>query len=108
MNVSVPAYNPRTQADMSSICEQIAALVSCSCFLFCHVKLGNVVKPGDWLVRLPPGAQQSQDSSGIHDASRFSLKAGIQGTHSQDSHSQSVSRQVKSKARGLLCFVSEA
>ena len=101
MNIRVSAYSPSTQADMSSICEQIAALASYSCFFFFVLlcKTGNVVKPGDWLVRLPPGVQQSQDSSGIHGAPRFALKAGTQGTHSKVSHSQSGKCPGRLKAR---------
>ena len=48
-------------------------------------KTGTVVNSGDWLARLPPGAQQYQDSSGIYGVARFALKAGTQGSHSQGS-----------------------
>ena len=59
-------------------------------------KTWNVVKPGAWLAKAPPGSQQPQDSSRI-------LTLVLQGLHSQ----QAESRQVRGKVRGLLCFVSE-
>ena len=60
----------------------------------------NVVKPGAWLVRAPPGAQESQDLFPIL-SMRLALTAGIHSV-------RAVSRQIRSKVRGLLCFVSEA
>ena len=66
-------------------------------------KTWNVAKPGAWLPRPPPGALQSQDSSPI-------LSMVLEVLHSQQAVIQSqltvraVSRQVRSKVRGLLCF----
>ena len=68
-------------------------------------KTWNVIKPGAWLSRAPPRAQESQDLPPILS---MVLKSC---TNSRQSHSlavRAVSRQVRSKARGLLCFVSEA
>ena len=73
-------------------------------------KTWSVVKLRAWLASPLPGAQQSQNSSPI-------LSVALQVLHSQlvvtHSHSQSftvraVSRQIRSKVRGLLSFVSEA
>ena len=63
----------------------------------------NVVKPGAWLTRVLPRAQQFQDLSLIYGVARLALIAGSQGTNSQG-----MSSQVRSKVRDLLCFVSEA
>ena len=72
----VPIYNPwRLKWIYSSNWDQIASLVL-------PWKTWNVVKPGAWLVRSPPGAQLSQDSSHILSLCRKSW------THS--SHSQSL------------------
>ena len=68
-------------------------------FLFCYVKLGMLLGLEiGWSDSLP-GVQQSQDSSGIHGAPRFALKAGTQGTHSKVSHSQSGKCPGRLKAR---------
>ena len=65
-------------------------------------KTWSVVKPGAWLTRSPPGAQKSQDFPPI-------LSMLLQVLHSQQSLPvRSVSRQVISKVRDLLCFISEA
>ena len=70
-------------------------------------KTWNVVKPGAWLARLPPGAQ-SQDFSPIlpiYGAANLALTAD---RHSESLLARAVSRQVRSKVRGLLCVVTEA
>ena len=63
------------------------------CVLLC--KTWNVVKPGAWLARTPPGAQQSQDFSPI--------------LHSQQavtsSHSQSGKCPGRLEARSEVCSV---
>ena len=60
----------------------------------------NVVKPGAWLARHPPGAQQSQNSSAI-------LSKVLQGLPSQQavSHSHSWSGQCPGRleARSEVC-----
>ena len=63
-------------------------------------KTWNVIKPGAWLARPLPWAQQSQDSAPI-------LSLVLPGLHSQQAV-RAVSRQDRHKVRGLLCFVSEA
>ena len=63
-------------------------------------KTWNVVKPGTWLVRASPWAQQFQDLSPI-------LSMVPQDFHSQQIV-RAVSRQVRSKVRDLVCLVSEA
>ena len=68
-------------------------------------KTCNVVKPGAWLARPPPGAQQSQDPSPI-------LSTVLQVLHSQQavtlSHSQSGQCPGRLEAMSEACFVSEA
>ena len=65
----------------------------------------NVVKPGTWLARPPPGAQQFKDLSPV-------LSMVLKVLHSQQGVRaltvRAVSRWVRSKVRDLLCFVSEA
>ena len=66
-------------------------------------KTWNVVKPGAWLARPPPGAQQPQDFPPSY------LWRCKPCTHSRQSLPvRTVSSQVRSKVRGLLCIVSEA
>ena len=68
-------------------------------------KTWNVIEPRAWLSRAPPRAQESQDFPLSY------LWFYKSFTYSRQSHSltiRAVSRQVRSKVRGLLCFVSEA
>ena len=59
---------------MSSICEQIAALVSCSCFLFCHVKLGMLLSLGiGW----------SDSLQGLNNLKTLLVSMMLQGFHSK-------------------------
>ena len=68
-------------------------------------KTWNVAKPGAWLARPPPGAQQSQDPFPI-------LSVVLQILHSQQevihSHSQSGQCPGRLGAMSEACFVSEA
>ena len=69
-------------------------------------KTWDVVKPGAWLARAPLRAQQSQDSSPI-----FYMVLQVLLSQKAVAHIQGmleVSRQVRSKVKGLPCFVSEA
>ena len=68
----------------------------------------DFVKPWVWLARPPPGAQESQDPLCVLSVLLFILVVTISaftGRHVV----RAVSRQVRRKVRGLLCFlVSEA
>ena len=76
--------------------------VNAVCFV---MEAWNVVKPGARLGRPPPGAQQFQDLSPV-------LPMVLQVWHAQQAVRaltvRAVSRQVRSKVRDMLCFVSEA
>ena len=65
-------------------------------------KTGDVVNSGTWLAKLPPRAQQSQDSPLFY--------LGLQGLRSQRAVRtltvRAVSRQVRSEVRDLLCLQS--
>ena len=103
----VPAYNPRVQTDIiiNLWPDYSSSLMLMLFVLLC--KTWNVVKPGAWLARLPPGAQ-SQDFSPIlpiYGAANLALTAD---RHSESLLARAVSRQVRSKVRGLLCVVTEA
>ena len=71
-------------------------------------KTWNVVKPGAWLARLPPGAQQSQDFSPILSIYGAANPALTADRHSESLLARAVSRRVRSKLRGLLSIVTEA
>ena len=70
-------------------------------------KMWNVVKPGAWLARPLLGAQQSQDSPILSMVLQI-LHSQQAGRQSQSLPVKTVSRQVRHKVRGLLCFASEA
>ena len=63
LQFGVPTYNPRMQTDIiiSLWANHSSGFMLMLFVLSC--KMWYVVKPGAWLVRPPPGAQQSQDSS---------------------------------------------
>ena len=69
-------------------------------------KAWNAAKPGAWLARPPPGSQQSQDFFPILTMilQVLPLHQAVTPSYSQ---SGQYPRQVRSKVRGLLCFVPE-
>ena len=75
---------PECKLISSSICEQIAALISCYCCLFCPVKFGMLLAWGS----IGQGPSEGSTISRfvpylIYRATRLPLTAGSQGTHSQ-------------------------
>ena len=166
--IQVPSYNynPRVQIDMSSVCEQVAALCVCSVIsdplqplglktarLLCPLnfskqedsselpypppgelphpgikpvilhllkcrwilyhyqhlmlfylpcKTWNVVKPRAWLARHLPGVSRLLPRL-ICGATSLASEQAVRALPVR-----AVSGQVRSKVRGLLCFVSEA
>ena len=93
------AYNPRMQTDTINLWTNCSSYFILMLFVL-SCKTWNVIKPGAWLARPLPWAQQSQDSAPI-------LSLVLPGLHSQQAV-RAVSRQDRHKVRGLLCFVSEA
>ena len=95
----------------SSVCEQNCSssftLTFLQCCLFYLVSHRIFVKPQAWLAR-PPGAQEFQDPFSILPIGPLSLLVTA-GTLASRHIIRAVSRQVRSKVRGLLCLlVSEA
>ena len=85
----------------SSTCDQTAALVSCQYCLFCCVNW-NAVKLGAWLASPLLGLNSLKMSPPSY------LRCCKPSTHCRQSLSvRPLSRQLRSKVRGLLCFVSE-
>ena len=87
---------------LSSICEQLAALVSCECSLFYLVKLGMLLSQEiGWPDRL-----QRFNNLKFTPSYLWFYKSC---THRRQLLTvRVVSRQVRSKVRGLFCFLSEA
>ena len=120
----VPSYNPRKGANwyhhqsvtklclwslwykynvFVSICDQ---MVSCSCCVFWLVKLGMLLNSGlGW-----PGPLQGLNNFKLppHLTYGGASPAFRAGSHLQSLPVRAVSRQLRSKVSGLLCFVSEA
>ena len=102
----VSIYNPRRAANWyyyQSVTNDKPGFMLTLLVLSC--KTWNVAKPGAWLARHPPGAQQSQDPSPI-------LSMVLHILHSQQavihSHSQSGQCPGRLEATSEVCFVSEA
>ena len=62
--VWVPVYNPSTQTDRINLWPNCKPGFMLMLFVL-SCKAWNIIKPGAWLARPPPGAQQSQNSSPI-------------------------------------------
>ena len=101
MQFRVPVYNPRVQTYI--IIHQSVTKLELSFHINALLlrRTCSVVKPGAWLARPPPGAQESQDFSPV-------LTVVLQVfTHSRQSPTvRKVSRNVGYDV--LLYFVSEA
>jgi len=91
-----PLIIPGCKLISSSICEQLATLVSCKYCLFYLVKLGMLLRPGAWLARSPPEIQQSQ----VHPI----LSMVLQVLHLVGSHSQSGQCPGRIEVRSEACF----
>ena len=88
----------------SSICNQIASLFSCQCCLFCLVKLGMLLSLGlGWL-----GPLQGLNNLKIPPPSYLWCHKTCTQRRQSGHTARAVFRQVRSKGRGPLCFVSEA
>ena len=99
----LPAYNPnRSQTDtiisLWPNCHSSSLLMLF--VLLC--KTWNVVKPGAWLTRPPPGAQQSQDFCPIVSVVLQVLPSGQAVTHSRSKSGQYPGRLEASLRAALL------
>ena len=112
-SLGVPACNPKPQTDINinfpANCSSWFMLIFFFSFLFIFFffntvlfvlscRSWDVVDPLAWLARHSPGAQQFQDSLSV-------LSMVLLGLHSQQEVVRAVSRQVRTKTRGLLCFL---
>ena len=108
-SLGVPACNPKPQTDINinfpANCSSCFMLMIFFFFFFFNTVLfvlfcrsWDVVDSLAWLARHSPGAQQFQDSLSV-------LSMVLLGLHSQQEVVRAVSRQVRSKTRGLLCFL---
>ena len=104
-----PIIIPGHKMIPSSICDHCKPGFTVMMFVWSY-KTWNVAKPGAWLARplqdpkIPPPSYLRCSKSCT--PSRQSLP--VPPSHSQSLPARAVSRQVRSKVRGLLCFVSEA